>query len=281
MPVVVWDYLRILIAPIHLCADYVVGLRHDLTAMVLVAIESLLILCGGIGVLIIKRRPGGFFAAWVFLSLLPVLQIIPISVMKAERFLYLPSVGFCALAGLLGACIYARTAGSASGGETHTRPRLCILAFVMIVLALSFRTIKRNTAWKDEFTLYRVTASCAPGNFRVQYNLGNAYFRRGDIANALAHTETAFRLRPDFPQVSYNLGLMYATVGRLGEAEAMYRKAIESDPAYARAHNNLAAILFSRGRLEEAGSEWSRALALDPGMEQAKEGLRLLDQSGR
>jgi hypothetical protein len=281
MPVVVWDYIRILIAPIYLCADYVVGLRHDLTPTVAVAIMSLLILWGGIGVLILRKSPSGFFAVWVFLGLLPALQIVPISVMKAERFLYLPSVGFCALAGLLGACIYARTAGSASGAETHARARLCILAFALVILALSFRTVRRNTAWKDEFTLYRVTASCAPGNFRVQYNLGNAYFRRGDIENAVAHTEIAFRLRPDFPQVSYNLGLMYSSVGRFGEAETMYRKAIESDSAYSRAHNNLAAILFARGQLEEARSEWSRALALDPSMEQAEEGLGLLDRAGR
>jgi len=271
MPVVVLDYARLLVAPIHLCADYAVKVRETMNPLSVVALILLLVACGAVGSLIGRKKLTGFFAAWILLGLLPVLQVIPISVLQAERFLYMPSVGFCALAGLLGAAIYERVGGS--------RKKIVAALFAVIILALSIRTTIRNTAWKDEFTLYKTTASSAPGNFRVQYNLGNAYFREGDVERAIRHTEIAFRLRSDFPQVSYNLGVMYAATGREREAESMYRHAIDLNPGYALAHNNLAVILYTQGRFEEARTEWSKALSLMPDLVSAREGLRLLDKN--
>jgi hypothetical protein len=269
MPTVATDYMRLLLFPLELCADYVVKPRSELGASALASIMAVLVICGIAGALVIKKRMSGFFLAWMLVCLLPVMQIVPISVLKAERFLYLPSVGFCALVGLAGGSLLAkcerRAARIASGS-----------AFTAILFVFSFRTLARNLDWKDELTLYRVTASCAPDNFRVQYNLGNAYFRAGDINEALTHTEVAFRLRPDFPQVSYNLGVIYSEMERYEDAERMYRRAIEIAPDYAAAHNNLAALLYLDGRIAEAQKEWEKALALDPGFEQAREGLGLL-----
>jgi len=271
MPAVAVDYLRLLLLPVNLCADYVVMVRHSATFATILMIVSLLVACGTIGFLIMKRKLSGLFAAWIFAGLLPVLQVIPISALKAERFLYLPSAGFCMLVGYLLGFMLETTARAAR--------RWSAVAVGSIILCLAFQTLNRNTVWRDEFTLYRITESCAPNNFRVQYNLGNAYYRAGDLEQALRHTEIAFRLRPGFPRVNYNLGVIYAAAGRRGEAETMYRRAIKLDPAYARAHSALAAVLYADGRFQEAHREWTEALSLDPTLEQAREGLRLLEQS--
>jgi hypothetical protein len=271
MPIVVVDYLRILIFPVRLCADYIVTLRTAANMATLGGIFTVLLACGATGFLIWRRSVAGLFAAWIVLGLLPVLQIVPISVLKAERFLYLSSVGFCGLAAILFSMIYEGSGGS--------RRKLAAATLIVITLLLSLRTMARNTVWKDELTLYKTTALCAPGNFRVQYNLGNAYSREGDLERALHHTELAMRLRPDFPQVNYNLGVMYAAAGRTDDSEQMYRRAISLDPDYALAHNNLGALLYSRGLTAEARVHWQKALSIDPGLGPAKEGLRLLDQA--
>jgi hypothetical protein len=278
MPVVAADYIRLLVIPINLCADYAVSVQRNANAINIAILISWVLACVGIGILILRKRMMGFLAAWIVISLLPVLQIIPISVLKAERFLYLPSVGYCALGGCGLRWVYERIGKSSGFAMAHGR-RLLITAFGLIVLGFSLQTLARNKVWKDELTLYRVTESCAPDNFRVQYNLGNAYFRSGDVNRALQHTLIAFRLQPDFPQVSYNLGVIYESMGSREDAEKMYRKATELDPAYAIAHNNLAAILYAEGRFGEAQTEWSKAVSLDPGLEQARQGLSLLDHS--
>lgn len=274
MPVVVIDYFRMLVAPFKLCADYTTKFNHNLNMSILTAIIGALFAFGTVTALVFKRKESGFFGAWILLGLLPVLQIIPISVLKAERFLYLPSVGFCALIGLIALLISNRLDKSAQ--------RFLVGLFVFLIIGLSIRTTMQNKVWRDEFTLYKTTAACAPDNFRVQYNLGAAYYHRGDLENALKHSEIAYRLRPSLPQVANNLGAIYADMNRPMDAETMYRWAIQLDPSYAWAHANLASLLYEHGRTEEARHEWTKTLSIDPNIEQAREGLRLLEsQSGQ
>ncbi len=270
MPGVVLDYLRLLVLPIHLCADYAVNVQHEISIANVAAIGALAVTGLLTLFLFLRRNIVGFFVIWLFVCLLPVLQIVPISVLKAERFLYLPSVGYCVLAAL-----------AVSFGFARLRPRgrpFLAAGLLLVLLAYSWQTISRNKVWKSEFALYRATAASAPDNFRAQYNLGNAYFRRGDIEQALRHTLIAYELKPDFPQIAYNLGVMYEACGQKQSAEAMYRRAIQADPSYAQAHNNLAAILFGSGNFAEAEAEWKKVLALDPGFEQARQGLLLLQE---
>lgn len=274
MPGVALDYLRLLVIPVNLCADYAVHVQQYATLTNVAIIIVLAGACAGTGMLILKKKSGGFLAAWILLGLLPVLQIVPISVLKAERFLYLSSAGYCSLVGMAFA--------SAREGKSSRFARgrfLFTTAAVLVVFGFALQTVTRNKVWKDELTLYRATESRAPDNFRVQYNLGNAYFRAGDTERALRHTELAYKLRPDFPQVSYNLGVIYESMGRREDAQKMYRAAIGLDPAYALAHNNLAAILYEEGQLDEAQVEWSEALSLNPKLEQARRGLSLIEGS--
>lgn len=270
MPGIVLDYLRLFVFPSNLCADYAVSVQRSVSPGNLAAAGTLLLAALLVGFFLYRKSIGAFFAFWIFLGLLPVLQFVPISVLKAERFLYLPSVGYCAVAGLAGAALLERS-------NRHRR-RISAAVSMLILAAYSFVTIGRNPVWRNELRLYEQTASCAPNNFRVQYNLGNAYFRAGDLERAITHTRIAHELKPNFPRAAYNLGVMYESAGKTNEAERMYREAIELDPNYALAHNNLAAILYRNGHLDEAETEWLKALALDKNLEQAKQGLLLLDQ---
>jgi tetratricopeptide (TPR) repeat protein len=270
MPGVALDYLRLLALPINLCADYAVNTQRAVSFGNLATLCSLALLSLLAIILLLKRKPAGLFLVWILLCLLPVMQLAPISTLKAERFLYLPSVGYCALIGSIGAWIWGK-----AGAQ---RKQTAAAGFLLLIILFSFQTIKRNTVWSEELRLYEKTAECAPDNFRVQYNLGNAYFRAGELERAIAHTQAAHSLKPDFPQAAYNLGVMHEAAGNTKEAELMYREATRLDPGYAVAHNNLAALLFEQGRYEEAELEWLKALALDETLPQPKQGLLLLEQ---
>jgi len=268
MPSVVLDYLRLLVAPVNLCADYVVRVQRSITTANLGALGILVLGTIAVFFLLMKKQLFGLFLVWILLCLLPVLQIVPISVLKAERFLYLPSVGYCAIVGLLSASILD------DGGRRKNQ--FAMIGLLILVVLFASKTRSRNSCWRNSLTLYRSTAACAPDNFRVQYNLGNIYFRLGHVELALAHTRTAYSLKPDFSPIPYNLGVMYEAAERKEDAEQMYRQAIRLDPDYALAHNNLGALLFSRGEYQEAEAEWLKALSLEPDLESAKQGLLLL-----
>jgi len=103
--------------------------------------------------------------AFGMLFLVPVLQIVPIKEVAAERFLYLPS---CALV------------MTAAVGLTHLPRRPWGGAGVSILLALlAFRTTLRNDDWKDGLTLFAATAEGTRGNPRALFNLARELQRVG------------------------------------------------------------------------------------------------------
>jgi tetratricopeptide (TPR) repeat protein len=106
-------------------------------------------------------------------------------------------------------------------------------------------------------------AQRAPDNRFVQFALGWAARRRGDLALA----EQAYRRtlgqwpRPD--RVWNNLGNVLALQGRADEALDAYQHALRVNPANVAAHYNLAQIYTQRFDYEQASQEMAAASALD------------------
>ncbi|MBI5246693.1 MAG: hypothetical protein HY923_05890 [Elusimicrobia bacterium] len=126
-----------------------------------------------------KSREGLFCLAWIVLSLLPVLHLIPFANVSsvADRYLYLPAAGFC----LLLAHLYGREAR----GER----------FLGVLLAAwTALTFARNLDYRSARALFEQTAACAPGNARAQFLDGNARFADKDYAGARAAYERVLAL---------------------------------------------------------------------------------------
>jgi tetratricopeptide (TPR) repeat protein len=137
----------------------------------------------------LKSRPLAVFGGiWFFVALLPVSQIIPHHEMVAERFLYVPSVGFFLMA-------------SALARPLTDRPRFATALYatgLVTLLFLSLRTVWRNADWRDELTLWSKTVQAAPQAARARNNLGAAYLRRGELTRAEEELNAAVRITPDF-----------------------------------------------------------------------------------
>jgi tetratricopeptide (TPR) repeat protein len=93
-------YVKLLFIPAPLNADYVVPLTYSpADAAFLVSIIALILVV----VLSIKlcrlSRTWTFPILWFFITLLPVMNIIPIINIMAERYLYIPGIGFTMLLG--------------------------------------------------------------------------------------------------------------------------------------------------------------------------------------
>ena len=81
---------------------------------------------------------------WFFITLSPVSNVaFPIGVAKAERLLYLPSVGLCLLAGWA----YRRVEEM---GRAEPVPRIALAGILALFMV---RTVVRNRDWKDNLTL--------------------------------------------------------------------------------------------------------------------------------
>ena len=80
------------------------------------------------------------------------------------------------------------------------------------------------------------------GLARVHTNLASAFLRKGQIDDAIAHGETAIKLRPGFAEAHTALGNAFLQRRAMGEAIVHYEKSLEPGPASVVALNNLALI---------------------------------------
>jgi protein O-mannosyl-transferase len=168
-------YLGLLVFPRTLSCDYSYNqiplygtpgaTTTDILAGVsLLAVAGLLVAAWG------ARRSHRLFAWGVFfffLMLLPTSNlVVPIGSIMGERFLYLPSVGFCVVAALA-----LRRAGGALArgifGRTAATHYLAWAVPAFVVLVFTLRTFARNADWRDELTLWRSALDAAPNSFKT------------------------------------------------------------------------------------------------------------------
>jgi serine/threonine-protein kinase len=112
--------------------------------------------------------------------------------------------------------------------------------------------------------LLRAAQQRHPGDFWVNFTLGNALHEGKKPAEAVGYFRAALAVRPGTFSVYNNLGVALDDQGKQDEAIANYRKAIELDPKLALAHTNLGSALQDKGEVEEAIANYRKAIAIDP-----------------
>jgi protein O-mannosyl-transferase len=255
------QYVGKLLWPARLCAFYVfprswTALLPWITGGIATLLAATLIFI----VLWRKERPVSFGIAWFVVTLAPVLNVrwMPAGVF-AERYLYLPSVGFCWVL----AWVCRRLWNAASGHARTWRVALASTAAVLAALSV-WRISTRNRDWKDDVRLYRRTLEVSPDAYIIRNNLGEVYWRQGRKQLAEQEWLAAQRLAPDADYVLANLGLALSDEGRYAEAIADLNRAIELRPKASDAHVDLGMTYHEMGSLKDAERELETAVRLSP-----------------
>jgi tetratricopeptide (TPR) repeat protein len=258
-----------------------IGLLGDVESLP-VCLGIAVLLASGLALAVAWRRRNEPALVALTLSgtaLLPALHLIPLPlrVVAADRFLYLPAA---ALALLAAACAAGFADRLGSGGRKST------LVGAGLLLALFMTaTSAQSRAWTDEVELWRSAAAQAhPENPQPWSLLGEALLRRGDAAEALQVTRESLRrndaLRRRFPWadgsdgIRGNLAGCLAALGRYSEAVELMRGLVLRKPDSAKHRYNLG-VLYARAlRFDDALRELDTALVLRPGDGRAR-GTRL------
>ena len=135
--------------PAGLSADYSFNQVPVSTGLATLLAVLLWIAIAGAAILAYRRaRPVFFLIAFFAVTIAPVANIaILVGSIKAERFLYLPSVGFVGCLVWLGRRAPARWSAIALG---------------IVCLALAARTYARNNDWYDERSLWTSAVQVTP-----------------------------------------------------------------------------------------------------------------------
>ncbi len=124
------------------------------------------------------RHSIAFWILFFIVSLAPVMQIIPLHEIVAVHYLYVPVIGFCAIAGIF----FDYFAGTESVGFqqmfnfTENRKRaVAALCITLLFSLFSLRTISRNFEMKNIWTVLHADAEKQPLSFRGLFTIGAEY----------------------------------------------------------------------------------------------------------
>ncbi|MFH1181436.1 MAG: tetratricopeptide repeat protein, partial [Candidatus Woesearchaeota archaeon] len=202
-----------------------------------------------------------FSILWFFITLLPFSNIIPIQTLMADRYLYLPSLISAVLIPL---CIM----------KIFARKRMAAVTLLMVLIAVfAGFTIKGNTEWKDELTLWQIAAERSPNTSAVFSNLGHAYEQEGDYAKAQESFEKAIALDPENPKAHYNLATIFINAGMYDRALKQLMTASNLKPDYYQAYDLMGLTYYylalenqnaSSTLLANARTSLERSIELNP-----------------
>lgn len=255
------QYLGKLVMPINLNAHYTFDPIHSLISLAgLVGVLVFLGFVAGCYLLGRKSRVAAFCMLWIPVPLLPAMYFPGLGYnVFAERYLYLPSVGFAILVSMGLPQIAAVKFGRA---KSMLWPALAIAG--TIILLYSYGTVKRNSVWQNSISLWADTAEKSPNSSFVHTLLGTAYGTSGEIDLAIKAFKKSIELSDENSRSHYNLGVAYEKIGQLDAAIDEYRLAIRHKPDFVDAYYSLGTAYMRKGMLSLAIQELKAALAIQP-----------------
>jgi tetratricopeptide (TPR) repeat protein len=201
-------YLRLLVLPCNLCVEHTVLFPDSIFDVP--TIISILIFVTLFFIMIkIRNSKYKLFSlgiAWFFINFLPVSNLVPANYIVAERYMYVPSLGFCLI------LAYALL--------LLVKPDKWRYLFLAVIISIYCGlAIFRNAEWRDEYTLWSKTVRQSPNSVIARNNLGTEYVKMGKYDKAISEYEKAFQIYPKFENAYFNLIMAYVGQATLNEAD--------------------------------------------------------------
>lgn len=264
MLAVVPEWVRLLVWPAHLQADYS---PREIVASAGFggpeAIGAALIAIITLGAWFARRRAPAitFGLLWTAIALLPVSNlVVPTGIVLAERTLLLPSLGVgLAVGGALGG----GAAWPIASGLSRWSAQAGRLALAAITLALVVRSAARQRDWRNDAVFRTESVEDAPLSWRTRLSYGSYLFEAGRRDSALDHYRRALGLAPEAERwrVRNDLAEHYFAAEETAPAVEQLRASLSEAPEQEGTRHYLVLGLLSLGAYPEAAAQADSALA--------------------
>ncbi len=253
-------YIRLLFVPVNLCADYNILVSTSiLDKGILTSIIAVLAVIAGSIILAGRSRKAAFGVFYFFLTLAPVSNIVPFGIIISERYLYIPSLGFCMIMAMLVTRVYRLIPGKGSAAG-----KAVVAGAAVVLLLFSVITVNRNADWKTGITLWASVARRFPDNPRAYNNLGNAYVKEERYEEAIEQFNKAKAIRPNDAGTYYNLGIVYGKLGLFDKANEQFELVRRLDPDYELDSSVIGNLYYKKGDYGEALNRYRESIARNP-----------------
>jgi tetratricopeptide (TPR) repeat protein len=288
--------IKLLILTINYSAAYTIRVPFPLINVQTAIVIGTVFLLFGLSVWSLKKTKVIFFSVFFFfLTLLPYLNIVPISTLLADRYLFIASFSYCFLLGIGFDKLYTLVNKRFSEGFFKV---LSIALFLFLLCGYSFMTIQQNKIWENSYTLWsdavekypesntanalmgvvymdlgmdkkaveylEKAVQILPIDYESRNNLGIVYGRSGQPEKALKELMRAASLKPDNDIIKINLSAFYQRQKEYRKSEEVLKNLISKKPRDARLYFRLGLLYKEMGNYEAAITEFVKTIELAP-----------------
>ncbi len=229
---------------------------------------------------IAKKDPLSFGLLFFFGTIALVANVLfLIESTMAERFLYMPSVGF-AIALTFFILKYAGMLKVSPNfnlpGYLKEKPFVSSLFLIVLVL-FSAKTISRNADWKNNLLLLSKDVKTAPNSARIRYAYGSALLiekalkeddatlKNNYLDKSIAELEKGVAILPNYAEAWNHLGIAYKEKNNGPAAIAAFEKARSFKDFKDADFYISAGLAYGIGKkYDQAVADFTRALSIDP-----------------
>jgi len=189
-----------------------------------------------------------FAISWFLISLIPVLHLFPTIPVVADRYVYLPSFGFCFVFAVTG---------------TRFLGRRFLFGAAPLLMLLAILTCRQNLVWKNEKILWENTLAVSPRSATALAELGRIYFwEERNVPIAMEMYRRSSEVNAGDPAFDIFQGHLLMMKKDFPNAIIAFRRAVDKDPENIEAVINLGRAYQSTGAVENAAEQYRRAISL-------------------
>ncbi len=264
-------YFQLLIFPHPLSFDYSYNTFPELSWIHWKVLGSLAA-SGGLIYLTIKglREKNIFSFAILFFAITFVITsniFFLIGATFAERFMFIPLLGFCIIVGTL---LHKYIINKNPESKTAFG-----IALSVIVLLYSVKTFTQNQIWKNDDTLFETGIYTAPNSSRTQSFYGVMNYRRAlaskdanerknYLDTSVEYLKKSIETYPGFTETYQHLALTYEAQNQNQLALETYKNAIKTNSNYYQAMTNSGVLYYKLKNYSEAERFLQQALTIAP-----------------
>ncbi len=242
-------YINLMFFPHPLTHDYYprhVEVMNWGNVTVILSLVMYLIMTAA-GFMFLKKNKIASFSILYFLITLSIVSniVFPIGTNMSERFMFMPSIGFA----LFIAALIAKLKNE----------KLAYGLLLVLIFALSIKTITRNNVWYDNFTLFTTDIKTSKRSAKLLNAAGGALTTEAGklpdgpkktqmLNEAIGHLNEAVKIHPTYKNAYLLLGNAHNFLKNYEQSIANYDLCLRVSPGFETAIENLGITLREAGR---------------------------------
>ncbi len=247
-------YVKLLIFPHPLTHDYYPRHVGIMTWSNWQSILSL-VLYLGIGVFAIiglRKKDIISFGILFFIATLSIVSnlFFPVGTNMSERFMFMPSVGFCLILAVLAYRWAFKNEDNRTKNLSSNMLGLAMAAIAVVVLLFSIKTFTRNAVWENNYTLFTSDIKTSGNSAKLLNAVGaemskkanrnpNEVVKKAELQEALGYLNKAIEIHPTYKNTYLQLGNVNNYLKNFDKAIEYYEQVLRYDANDQNGTNNL------------------------------------------